>query len=1279
MGHGKKQVYVNSSNFKPYFSLSHKTPSLFLRHVPAENFKSHHVELEMEAVGLVGSIAALINVTLKTIKYLNSVKEASDDRLKLSAETSSLLPLLISLKNQVDQKSNGEVWFDCVKSLAVENGPIDQLREALVQLTEKLKPKPKNGLKNFTRAIVWPFDKCYCEEILGKVERAKSRISLAVQQDTFSALGQAIKADTALTNERVSTLVDHTDNQQFKEEAGAGKSVIASVVVHFLRSPPVKQDSLGVAAMYCNFKERDQQSAVNLLAGCCVQLIQQVRKPLGDVLADVYKKHDSGETRPVWKDIVRIFEDSTKNFDVVYLVVDALDECSERARRLLLEYFKVLPARTRLLVTTRHIDEITCEFRDSPKVEIHADPSDLEKYITSRIADNRRLGGYVRDDPSLQPYICDKVTTMADGMFLAAKLQVESLSTKTSIRMLKRALENLSSDLNVLYNDALSRIESQNQDDRELAEKALRWVAYTYRRFPVRALQEALAIDPDETDVEDEAMTPIGLILDVCAGLLILDEEDEIVRLVHYTAQDYFDMVQTTRFDNVHATIACDCVTYLSYECFQHSKDSRNHGTEDSSEESSNPEESTDSQESSGDTLTSSTEISLLWYASSLWAQHAMMANRDARLGTKIHQFLAGNPRVMLEKPRNYYYYPWKMPTGWLRPRHGLEIAAFFGFCDELEGFYKDSGEVGILTDDLNLLHLAVHNDQASAIQVLLDHGANIERRDPSGLTPLHRAIRFGSLEAATALVNNRADVVAEARQFAYSRQPEYLTPIASVQGNSLSEFLDLLLGAGAKIQARDIFDQTPLMQSLIKMNDVQTAETLLKQLRVEQPMDQNSNSKALLEASEHGTTEMVDMLLKYGADINSEDKYGETALHMALRSSKIDTVNLLLARGAATNSTGWLGTTPLHYAADGGNEDCLLAVLRSGADVNQQDVVEATALHVASENGNLAGVKVLLAHGANREALYLGKTPLISAIERENKDCALALFRNGADANAQNDGISALHMASFAGSLTMTHELCQHHATVGTRSTPTITLKYLGSSRDLLEIQREYRHTILDTLDSREVIMNRVLKACSLEHLWGLRYLLSIWENLLDVRVWKEGVTALDLAVLGQHDEIVRFLKSLTQSATESESVPFEEYLFNLLRVSSAKEAEEELKWRIEEQQDRETEEFYYRRFEIIEQIQSLEDFEKLEADMRSKAEAKLEEEEKSEEEVKFVEEERIKLQQRLDELLEKISTDKRSLGREMRGNFMEWTDTLNEREKWETEVEKQLRIEKI
>ncbi|KAL9630398.1 MAG: hypothetical protein Q9204_004740, partial [Flavoplaca sp. TL-2023a] len=1014
-----------------------------------------------------------------------------------------------------------------------------QLREALEQLTEKLKPKSKSGLKNFTRAVIWPFDKDYCEEILSKIERAKSRISLAVQRD-ISTLGQAIKADTArlpLIDERVSTIAHHADIQQISEEA--------SVVIDFLRKPPVKHDSIGVVAIYCNFNERDQQKPENLLAACCVQLIQPSRNSLREVLTDMYRKHDFGKTKPVWEDVVRVFEDSTKDLHTIYIVVDALDECSDDTRQILLNYFRVLPANTRLLVTTRHIDEITREFIDSPKVEIRADPCDLKKYVASRIAGNRRLEGYVRDASSLKALIYDKVIAKADGMFLAAKLHMDALSTKTNISKLKKALENLSSDLNVLYDDALLRIESQNQDDWELAEKAFRWVAYTHRPLEVRALQEALAIDPDETDLDEEAITPIGLILDVCAGLLILDKENGTVRLMHYTAQDYFDTVQSTRFNNVHASIACDCVTYLGYDCFQHPKNPSGRGTEGSakgwsdSEASSDSRESNDSEDSSGDTLTPFTRF--FWYASEFWAQHAKMANRDAQLSTKIHQFLIGNPRVILEELRDLDDYDRQnMPTDWLEPRQSLEIATFFGLCDELEKIHKDTGEVDALTDDLNLLHLAAHNDQSAAIEVMLDHGADIERRDSCGLTPLLRAIRFEALEAATALIDRGADVMAEATISTDSMYHDYLTPIGtigSVQGYGTlqSQFLELLLEAGAKIQTRDIFGNTQLMRDLIATDDVQTAEKLFEQHSVEQPKEKKINSTALIFASRYGTTKMVDMLLRYGADINSDGGDNETALHFALKTGSIDRLNHLLA---------------------------------CGADVNRQDYSGETAPHIASKKGNLAGMVVLLAYGANMEVpSYDGKTALIFAVEKGNEDCVLTLLRNGANANAQDDhGFTALHLASFAGCLKITHELCKHHATTGTRSKPVITIKYHRSSQHSLQLQHTLFPSPLYTRDDRE-FQHTALRAYSLEHLSELRHLLSIRKILLDIRVWTEGVTALDFAVFCQHDEIVRLLESSAQSVTKSDSVAFEEYLFDLLGVSSAEEAKEESKRIIQEE----------------------------------------------------------------------------------------------------------------
>ena len=88
---------------------------------------------------------------------------------------------------------------------------------------------------------------------------------------------------------------------------------------------------------------------------------------------------------------------------------------------------------------------------------------------------------------------------------------------------------------------------------------------------------------------------------------------------------------------------------------------------------------------------------------------------------------------------------------------------------------------MGTLTDNLNLLYLAAYNNHASAIQVLLDYRVNIEHWDPRGLTPLYQAIRSKALEAATALVNSGADVIADAWMFAILKNYKYLTPIASI------------------------------------------------------------------------------------------------------------------------------------------------------------------------------------------------------------------------------------------------------------------------------------------------------------------------------------------------------------------------------------------------------------------------------------------------------------------------------------------------------------------
>ncbi|KAJ7305570.1 hypothetical protein DFH08DRAFT_665880, partial [Mycena albidolilacea] len=105
-------------------------------------------------------------------------------------------------------------------------------------------------------------------------------------------------------------------------------------------------------------------------------------------------------------------------------------------------------------------------------------------------------------------------------------------------------------------------------DDKEVARLALTWVAYSKRPLTVPELREALAIEPDATSLDVDNLLDINIILSVCGGLVIVNEEMSTVRLVHYTAQHYFDSIQATHFPDAHTIIASTCFVYLSFTEF---------------------------------------------------------------------------------------------------------------------------------------------------------------------------------------------------------------------------------------------------------------------------------------------------------------------------------------------------------------------------------------------------------------------------------------------------------------------------------------------------------------------------------------------------------------------------------------------------------------------------------------------------------------------------------------------------------------------------------------
>jgi len=119
------------------------------------------------------------------------------------------------------------------------------------------------------------------------------------------------------------------------------------------------------------------------------------------------------------------------------------------------------------------------------------------------------------------------------------------------------------------YVQAMERIEAQAPEHRDLARQVLLWITCAKRRLTSSELQHAIAIEVNNDELDRENITDIELLVSVCTGLVIVDEESDIVRLVHYTTQEYFGRTWERWFPNAHTDITEKCATYLSFKVFK--------------------------------------------------------------------------------------------------------------------------------------------------------------------------------------------------------------------------------------------------------------------------------------------------------------------------------------------------------------------------------------------------------------------------------------------------------------------------------------------------------------------------------------------------------------------------------------------------------------------------------------------------------------------------------------------------------------------------------------
>jgi ankyrin repeat protein len=183
-----------------------------------------------------------------------------------------------------------------------------------------------------------------------------------------------------------------------------------------------------------------------------------------------------------------------------------------------------------------------------------------------------------------------------------------------------------------------------------------------------------------------------------------------------------------------------------------------------------------------------------------------------------------------------------------------------------------------------------------------------------------------------------------------------------------------LLLSRGAQLDARNRTGQTALRLAF----DSESRQAAQDLLRYHARWDPSERDALLVGASGCGMNDFVRELLDRGADVNSRDGVGSSALMRALLRDHGDTANLLLQHGADITVRNVFGGTALLAASGGSHPEIVQTLLARGADPRVKRTDGFTPLMFAAARGNLRISELLLSQGAEVNAKNSdGYTPL--------------------------------------------------------------------------------------------------------------------------------------------------------------------------------------------------------------------------------------------------------------------------------------------------------------
>ncbi|KAH7362179.1 ankyrin repeat-containing domain protein [Plectosphaerella cucumerina] len=332
-------------------------------------------------------------------------------------------------------------------------------------------------------------------------------------------------------------------------------------------------------------------------------------------------------------------------------------------------------------------------------------------------------------------------------------------------------------------------------------------------------------------------------------------------------------------------------------------------------------------------------------------------------------------------------------------------------------------------------LHEAVANCRGDAVFKLLEAGQDANALSPDGFSPLHRAIRIASYDAAYRVVCTLVCFGATLS----ARDPFGDTPLSSAlklgrplkwimmlcemdrdirhgdaipatsvrdaQGDTvlhaalrngwIVEYLTVLLTYGASVDVPSVHPTLSPVSLAVHLNRPDLLRALLNfhaQMRIEEGLS------PMQRACRNGYAEVVDVLCQHAASFDETPQ----PLCFAAAAGHTEVANRLLQYGCDPNGRDG-DSSPLWIAVGNRHLDFARFLLNAKAEANTGD--SQSPLFQSIVNKDVAMAKLLLDNGANVDVGFGEESPLYRAIDMGSQDLAVYVLQKRADINLGPQG----------------------------------------------------------------------------------------------------------------------------------------------------------------------------------------------------------------------------------------------------------------------------------